>query len=77
VRVNPMKMQKIRERLSEVEQQVAALESEIQQHESALGDFKSVEETLRLNELVTSRRTELESRVNEWEQLSAELEASA
>jgi hypothetical protein len=36
-----------------------------------------VEETLRLSELVTSRRSELETRVTEWEELSASLEASA
>ena len=55
-RVNPMKLQKLRDRLSAVEKQVAALESEIAGHEAALADFKSVEETVRLNELVTARR---------------------
>jgi ATP-binding cassette subfamily F protein 3 len=76
-RVNPMKVQKMRSRLQEMEQQVAALESEIQQHEAALVEFKSVDETVRLNELVTTRRNELEARVAEWEELSAELEANA
>ena len=38
--------------------------------------LKSVEETVRLNDLVTTRRKELETRVAEWESLSAELEAS-
>ena len=75
-RVNPMKLQKLRDRLSAVEKQVAALESEIAGHEAALADFKSVEETVRLNDLVTARRRELETRVAEWESLSAELEAS-
>jgi len=73
-RVNPMKLQKVRDRLAAVEQQVAALEAEIAQHEAALADFKSVEETVRLNDLVTARRRELESRVAEWESLSAEIE---
>jgi chaperonin cofactor prefoldin len=72
-----MKVQKMRSRLQEMEQQVAALESEIQQHEAALVEFKSVDETVRLNELVTTRRNELEARVAEWEELSAELEANA
>jgi ATP-binding cassette subfamily F protein 3 len=75
VRVNPMKLQKVRDRLAVVEKQVAALESEIAQHETALADFKSVEETVRLNDLVTARRRELETRVAEWESLSAEIEA--
>ena len=73
-RVNPMKAQKMRERLREVEQEVVTLESSIQQHEAALGDFKSVEETMRLTEQLTARRSELEARVAEWEELTAELE---
>ena len=76
-RVNPMKVEKMRDRLREVEQQVAGLESEIQQHEAALAEFTSVEETIRLNELVTSRRKELEARVAEWEELSAKIETNA
>jgi ATP-binding cassette subfamily F protein 3 len=76
-RVNPMKVEKMRGRLHEVEQQVAALESEIQQHEAALAEFISVDETVRLNELVTARRKELEAHVAEWEELSAELETNA
>jgi hypothetical protein len=54
---------------------VAALESEIAEHEAALADFKSVEETVRLDELLTARHRELESHVAEWESLSAELES--
>ena len=72
-----MKLKKAQDRLRQVEQQVAALESEIATHEASLADFKSVEETLRLNDLVTARRKELETRVAEWESLSAEVEASA
>ena len=75
-RVNPMKMKKLQDRLREVEQKVATLESEIAQHEAALADFRSVEETLRLNDLVSQRRTQLESTVAEWEDLSASLEAN-
>jgi ATP-binding cassette subfamily F protein 3 len=73
-RVNPIKLKKLQDRLKEVEQQVASLESEIAQTEAALADFKNVEETMRLNEIVLSRRTELASRVAEWEEISAEIE---
>src|ERR1043166_5326836 len=52
-RLNPMKAQQLKERLRKVEEQVAALESEIAQHEAALSDFKSVEETLRRSEQLT------------------------
>jgi ATP-binding cassette subfamily F protein 3 len=73
-RVNPMKLKKLQERLREVEKEVASLESEIAQHDAALADFKSVEETLRLSETVAERRKQLETRVAEWESVSAELE---
>jgi ATP-binding cassette subfamily F protein 3 len=75
-RVNPMKLQKMRERLQDVEHLVASLESEIQQHEAALGDFKSAEETARLTASLTARRTQLEARVAEWEELTSELETA-
>jgi ATP-binding cassette subfamily F protein 3 len=73
-RVNPMKAQKMRERLSEVESRVAALESAIQQVEAKLGDFKSSEETLRLTKQLDVHRGELEQRVAEWEELTAGLD---
>ncbi|MEP6961413.1 MAG: ABC-F family ATP-binding cassette domain-containing protein, partial [Acidobacteriota bacterium] len=57
-RVNPMKLQKLREQLAKSESAIAALESEIAQHDAALADFKSVEATVRITELVTARRKE-------------------
>jgi ATP-binding cassette subfamily F protein 3 len=73
-RVNPMKLQKLRTRLREVESEVSSLESEIAQHDAALADFKSMEETVRISEVVAERRKQLEARVAEWESVSAELE---
>jgi ATP-binding cassette subfamily F protein 3 len=75
-RVNPMKLKKLQERLRAVEQEVASLESEIAQHDAALADFKSMEETLRISEIVAERRKRLEARVAEWESVSAELEGA-
>ncbi len=72
-RVNPMKRQKLQDRLGSVEKEVAALESEIARHEAAMADFKNVEETMRLTDLVADRRKALEARLAEWEELSAEL----
>jgi len=66
----------LRDQLKEVEQQVAELESEIAQHEAALADFKSVDETMRLSTLVDERRKDLNARVAQWEELSAEIEAT-
>src|SRR5580704_19437404 len=73
-RVNPMKLQKLQTRLRAVEQEVASLESEIARHDAELADFKSVEETVRVSEIVAERRKQLEARVAEWERVSAELE---
>jgi ATP-binding cassette subfamily F protein 3 len=73
-RVNPMKLKKLQDRTQELEKEVAALEAEIAQHDAELADFKSVDETLRLGELVAEKRQRLEMRVAEWEQVSAELE---
>jgi len=72
-RVNPIKIKKLKERLGSVEREVAALEAEIANHEAKLADFKSVEETMRLTDLVADRRKTLESRMAEWERLSSEL----
>jgi len=75
-RANPMKLKKLREQLKEVEQEVAALETEIARHEAALAEFKSADETVRLTLLVDERRKDLDARVAEWEQLSAQIEAT-
>jgi ATP-binding cassette subfamily F protein 3 len=75
-RVNPMKLQKLQTRLRAVELEVASLESEIARHDAELADFKSVEETVRVSEIVAERRKQLEARVAEWERVSAELEGS-
>jgi ATP-binding cassette subfamily F protein 3 len=74
-RVNPMKVQKLRDRLLELETRVSELESEIAQQEAALADFKSVEESRRIAGLLAARRQSLDTAVREWEQVSAELES--
>ena len=76
-RVNPMKAQKMRDRVKELEEEIASLESQIQQHEASLGDYKSADETVRVSGLLDHCRSGLEARVTEWEELTSELEASA
>ena len=75
-RVNPMKLKKLQDDLAKAETDISRLESEIAQHEAALADYKSAEESMRLSELLTKRRGELEFRVAEWEKISEELEAT-
>jgi ATP-binding cassette, subfamily F, member 3 len=76
-RVNPMKLEKLKTRLSQVEKRVAELESAIAQDEAALADFKSAEETMRVAAALESRRKELAQSESEWEELSSEMEAIA
>jgi hypothetical protein len=61
--------------LRDVEKRVGELESEIQQHDAAMADFKSVEESMRLSELVSTRRKELAEKEAEWEEISSEMES--
>ncbi len=75
-RVNPMKLKKLQSDLAKAESDIASLESEITQLESSLADYKSPEESMRLADLLTQRRSALETRVAEWERLSEELEAT-
>lgn len=74
-RLNPIKLQQIKDRVASLEERIAELESEIVQLEGALADFKSAEETIRLTDTIAARRTELEVAMAEWEALSAEVEA--
>jgi ATP-binding cassette, subfamily F, member 3 len=75
-RLNPMKLQKLKDRCSALEEEVGKLEAEVAGIEADLADFRSAEETLRRTQLLEQRRALLSERIAEWEQLSGELEAS-
>ncbi len=73
-RLNPVKLQHMKDRHHAIENQVAALEEEIARHELELGNYKSAEETLRLSQLVEGRRNDLQNLMNEWEQVAEVLQ---
>ena len=75
-RVNPMKIQKLKDRCAAIEGEIEKTEAEIAQLEAELGNFKSTEETVRISQLAESRRSTLSALLAEWEQLSQELEAA-
>jgi ATP-binding cassette subfamily F protein 3 len=75
-RVNPMKVQKLKDRCSALESAIASHETQITSLESDLANFRSSEETLRVTKLLDEKRTSLEGLMTEWEQVSAEIEAS-
>src|SRR5271165_3456938 len=73
-RVNPIKMQQMKDRCGEIEELIARLEAEIAEYESELAEFVSAEQTLKTSMLMDQRRAELEKLMAEWEQLSKEVE---
>jgi ATP-binding cassette subfamily F protein 3 len=76
-RLNPIKLKQMKDRQDEIEEEVARLETEIAGYESALQNFVSIEETMRTNELLGSRRADLESLLQEWETVSQSIEANS
>ena len=73
-RLNPIKLQQMKDRCHELEQHIAALEAGIHQCETALQNFVNTEETLRLTQELKQRRAELETLLPEWEDLAHTLE---
>jgi ATP-binding cassette subfamily F protein 3 len=74
-RVNPIKVRRMQERRSALEVEVGKAEAEIAGLEAALGNFVSVEETVRLNDLLHARRADLAALLAEWEDVAQSLEA--
>ena len=75
-RLNPMKLQKLKDRQKEIEEKLAALESQIAENERALGDFKSVQDTTRRSGEIEQSRAQADRLMAEWEELTQSIEAS-
>jgi ATP-binding cassette, subfamily F, member 3 len=75
-RRNPIKLRQMRERVQELEQEIARLEAAVAGAETALQTFVSTEETRRQSDALEQSRTNLAERMKEWEELSAELETT-
>ncbi|MBZ5577194.1 MAG: ATP-binding cassette domain-containing protein [Acidobacteriia bacterium] len=76
-RLNPIKQRQMEERRQAIEMKVATLETEIAEHESALANFVSAEETRRVSEILEARRTDLGTLLSEWEQVSQALDGQS
>jgi ATP-binding cassette subfamily F protein 3 len=76
-RVNPLKLEKLRQRCQTIEQQIAASEKEIASIEAELTSFRSAEESIRLTQSLDERRASLEKLMTEWEEVSTQIEAGA
>ncbi|MGB9119548.1 MAG: ATP-binding cassette domain-containing protein, partial [Candidatus Angelobacter sp.] len=74
-RLNPIKLKQMKERVQEVEEEIARHEAAIATAETELQNFVSVEETQRQTDLLNRAKADLERAMNEWEELSQTLEA--
>jgi ATP-binding cassette subfamily F protein 3 len=75
-RLNPIKLRQMKERRRAIEDEVTRLEVEIADYEAALANFKSAEESIRIADLITARRSDLNNLMSEWEQVAELIEAS-
>jgi len=76
-RLNPIKLKQMQDRAQELEEEITRLEEGIAECENGLLTFVSAEETKRLMELQTSRKSELERAMAEWEEISSAIEMNA
>ncbi|MEZ5400067.1 MAG: ABC-F family ATP-binding cassette domain-containing protein [Bryobacteraceae bacterium] len=75
-RVNPIKLKKLQDRQSELEEQIGGLETAIAAKEAELAVFRSAEESQRLADGIEADRRRIEALTSEWENVVAEVEAA-
>jgi len=75
-RLNPIKRQQMEDRLHEIEEEIARDEAAIALCETDLQSFVSAEETQRRTQELAGRKTDLQSLMKEWEELSGALETA-
>src|SRR5208337_2903238 len=73
-KVNPLRLQQMKDRCREIEEQVARLEAEIECHGQESAHFKSAEESVRLARLIEQRRGEITRLMREWEETAKVVE---
>jgi len=75
-RMNPIKRQQMEDRLHEIEEEIARAEAAIALCETELQSFVSAEENQRQIQDLTRRKNEVQSLMEEWEELSETLETA-
>ena len=73
-RLNPIKRKQIEDRIHELEAEINRLEDAVAEYEASLQTFVSAEETQRLTQELGTARTDLQSRMAEWEELGQALQ---
>jgi ATP-binding cassette subfamily F protein 3 len=70
-RLNPIRLRQMQERCDVIEGEIEQRETEIAELENQLIQFKSAEESIRLNKILAERRSTHASLLKEWEEVSA------
>jgi ATP-binding cassette subfamily F protein 3 len=73
-RVNPIRLQQMKDRCREIEEQVARLEAEIEGQAQELAHFRSAEDSVRLTRSIEQGRQELAGLTREWEETAKVIE---
>ena len=73
-KVNPLRLQQMKDRCREIEEQVARLEAEIEGYGLESAHFKSAEESVRLANLIEQGREEITRLMREWEETAKVVE---
>jgi hypothetical protein len=76
-RINPIKLQQMREQAKQFESRIAELEAEIQHAELRLAGFLAGDEAARVALLIVSQRAALETAMGQWEEITQQIEATA
>jgi ATP-binding cassette subfamily F protein 3 len=72
-RLNPIKRKQMQDRLREVEEEISKTEAAIALSETQLQSFVSAEETQRQTQALANHKSDLQSLMKEWEELSEAL----
>jgi ATP-binding cassette subfamily F protein 3 len=73
-RLNPIRLQQMKERCRELEEEVTRREAEIEGYGQELTHFRSAEESVRLTKLIEKGREEVARLTREWEETSRVVE---
>ncbi|MBZ5547123.1 MAG: ABC-F family ATP-binding cassette domain-containing protein [Acidobacteriia bacterium] len=75
-RLNPIKRKQMQDRLREVEEEITKTEAAIALNETQLQSFVSAEETQRQTQALADHKSDLQSLMHEWEELSGALDTA-
>jgi ATP-binding cassette subfamily F protein 3 len=73
-RVNPIRLQQMKERCREIEEEVARREAELEGYGQELAHFRSAEDSLRLTRMIEQGREEIARLMREWEETTKVVE---